>query len=119
MSAIESTINPSGSPNPRSATRNGGSVDVFGGRPSIARTSSAQTNLAPQIDQPRNSRRRTRHTPDMRDARNLAKLIERQTVHFRAKIEAQVRNAFLLRRQLGVGFALLFDRGEEGFRIHG
>ena len=55
----------------------------------------------------------------MADARDFAQLLERQSVHFVAEIEPEIRHPFLFGRRLRIAVALLLDGGKDGFRIHG
>ena len=56
MSAIESTMRPSGSPNPRSATMKRRLGRRLRGQPENRAHVERAQNLAAQIDQPRNAR---------------------------------------------------------------
>ena len=119
MSAIESTMRPSGSPKPRSATRNADPAVVLRRQPENRAHVERAQNFAAQIDEPRHAWRRAGDTPQMADARDLAELVEWNSVHLRAEIEAQIRNPFLFLAGLRITVALLFDCGKDGFRIHG
>jgi hypothetical protein len=55
----------------------------------------------------------------MADTRDFPQLIQRQSVHLTAQVEAEVRHAFLFFARLRIPDVLLFDGREDGFRIHG
>ena len=119
MSATESTMRPSGSPKPRSATRNGETETGCGGRPRMIRTSSAHTNLASEIDEPGNPCRRSRHAAQMTHAGNLAQLLERRAVDFLSKIETKIRHPVGFGLRLRFVLALVtIDGGEDSLGIH-